>query len=848
MKLKIFSLVQSASWCVVSLFAMCATFCSAAGRPAEGRATPAVPLALAGGAAPVRLGEVDSIIDQAIASGNIPGAVLIVGHDGKVVYRKAYGSRALEPRREAMTLDTVFDLASLTKVIATTTAVMQLVEQGKVRMNDPVAKYLPEFAQNGKEDITVRQLMTHYSGLEPDLDLKTTWEGKDTGYKMAFAETPAEAPGSRFTYSDINFIVLGALVERVSGETLDEYTEKHIFAPLKMTRTRFVPPEKWRAKIAPTQYDENEKMLRGVVHDPTARRMGGVAGHAGLFSTADDQAKFAQTLLNGGDGILSALTVEKMTTPETPPSAPVMRGFGWDIDSPFSSNRGDLFPVGSYGHTGFTGTSIWIDPTTQTYIILLTNAVHPRGKGNAIALRVKVSTEVAASLNLSPTEKDELRWKSITGYNEAWTAGRRVSTRNGTVKNGIDVLEAHGFDVLKPTAPATAAATQPADQAVTQPADGAPPAAPPQAPAKKRIGLVTNQTGVDADGRRTIDVLAQAPGVELDAIFSPEHGVTGALDTTDINNSKDAATGVTVYSVYGATDAARRPPDDVLKNLDAIVYDIQDAGARFYTYETTMGYFLEAAAKAGIEMIVLDRPDPITGSFVQGPVADEGRESFTNYWTVPVRHGMTLGELAKMFNAERNINAKLTVVPMDGWERGDWFDSTGLAWVNPSPNLRSVTEAALYPGVALIEGTNVSVGRGTDTPFELVGAPWIKPKPKSRELAAYLNARGIAGVRFVPVTFTPAASVYSGQECGGVNIILTERNGFDAPELGLELAAALHKLYAADFKIERTADLLVNQSAYDELVAGEDPRRIAQDWQEGLETFEKVREKYLIYK
>jgi len=833
MKLKMFSLVRSASWRIVFLLAVFATLCSAAGTPAEGGATPAIPLALSSGSTPVRLGEVDSIIEQAIADKNIPGAVLVVGHDGKVVYRKAYGNRALEPRREAMTLDTVFDLASLTKVIATTTAVMQLVEQGKVRMNDPVAKYLPEFAQNGKDDITVRQLMTHYSGLEPDLDLKTPWEGKDTGYKMAFAEPPAEAPGSQFTYSDINFIVLGALVERVSGETLDAYTERHIFAPLKMTRTRFLPPEKWRAKIAPTEYDEKEHMLRGVVHDPTARRMGGVAGHAGLFSTADDLAKFAQALLNGGDGILSAMAVEKMTSPEQPPAAPVLRGFGWDIDSPFSSNRGDLLPVGSFGHTGFTGTSIWIDPTTQTYIILLTNAVHPHGKGNAIGLRVKVATEVAAALPLIPSEKEALRWKSLTGYNEAQSAARRMSARNGTVKNGIDVLEAHGFDVLK----ASDRSLDVKNVDVSSP------------DSKRRIGLVTNQTGLDAGGRRTIDVLkndpqAQAAGVELDAIFSPEHGVAGVLDTTDINNSKDAATGVTVYSVYGATDAARRPPDDVLKNLDAIVYDIQDAGARFYTYETTMGYFLEAAAKAGIEMIVLDRPDPITGSFVQGPVADEGRDSFTNYWTVPVRHGMTIGELAKMFNAERNLNAKLTVVPMEGWERGDWFDSTGLAWVNPSPNLRSVTEAALYPGVALIEGTNVSVGRGTDTPFELVGAPWIK----SRELAAYLNARGIAGVRFVPVTFTPSASAYSGQECGGVKIIVTERNGFDAPELGMELAAALHKLYAADFKIERMTDLLANQSAYDALVAGEDPRRIAQDWQEGLEKFEKVREKYLIYK
>jgi uncharacterized protein YbbC (DUF1343 family)/CubicO group peptidase (beta-lactamase class C family) len=712
-----------------------------------------------------------------------------------------------------MTEDTIFDVASLTKVICTTTAVMQLMERGEVRLNDPVAKYLPEFAANGKEDITLRQLLTHYSGLAPDLDLKTAWSGKNTAYGMANGEARQDAPGSKFSYSDINFIVLGELVEKVSGQRLDEYCERGIFAPLGMTHTRYLPPEGWLGKIAPTQYDENDHMLRGVVHDPTARRMGGVAGHAGLFSTGGDLAKFAQALLDGGGGILSPLGVEKMTRPEQPPNAPVLRGFGWDIDSPFSSNRGDLLPVGSYGHTGFTGTSMWIDPTTRSYILLLTNAVHPRGKGTAIALRSKVATAVAAALPWTASEEEKLRWQSITGYNEAQSAARRMSSRNGSVKNGIDVLEERGFDALQGSG------------------------------AKKRIGLVTNQTGVDAEGKRTIDLLAHAAGVKLDAIFSPEHGVAGTLDTTSVGNSSDLSTGVPVYSVYGATDAARRPPMDVLRRLDAVVFDVEDAGARFYTYETTLGYFLEAAAKAGIELIVLDRPNPITGSMVQGPVADAGQESFTDYWSVPVRHGMTMGELAKMFNRERGIGARLTVVPMQGWQRGDWFDATGLAWVNPSPNLRSVTEAALYPGVALIEGTNVSVGRGTDAPFEFVGAPWIK----STELAAYLNARGIAGVRFVAVSFTPTASVYEGKICGGVNILLTERNFLDAPELGLELAAALRKLYPADYKMERMRELLVNQRAYDGLMAGRDPRRIAQDWEEELERFAGLRKKYLIY-
>jgi len=602
-------------------------------------------------------------------------------------------------------------------------------------------------------------------------------------------------------------------VERVSGMSLDEYCQKNVFAPLKMAHTRFRPPASWLPQIAPTQYDEHDKMLRGVVHDPTARRMGGVAGHAGLFSTADDLAKFAQAILNGST-ILSPLMVEKMTTPQQPPTSQVLRGFGWDIDSPFSSNRGDLLPVGSFGHTGFTGTSLWIDSTTRTFIIVLTNAVHPRGKGSAVALRSKLATAVAAALPLTAAETDALQCKSITGYNEAETAARRVAARNGAVQTGIDVLEVHGFDLVRGTV------------------------------GKKKIGLLTNQTGVDSQGRRTIDVLSQAPGVSLEAIFSPEHGVTGTLDKTHVGNSQDAATGVSVYSVYGGTDAARRPSLEVLQTLDAVVVDIQDVGAPFYTYETTLGYFLEGVAKAGIEIIVLDRPNPITGSFVQGPISDPGRESFTNYWAVPVRHGMTMGELAKMFNGERNINARLQVVPLEGWMRGDWYDSTGLAWINPSPNLRSLTEATLYPGVALVEGTNVSVGRGTDTPFELLGAPWIN----AGELAQYLNARDISGVRFVPVSFTPSASTYAEQKCQGVNIIVLERNAFDAPELGVELASALHKLYPEQFHLERMIELLVNQSAYDAIAKGEDPRRIAEDWREALEKFQQVRQKYLIYK
>jgi len=546
-----------------------------------------------------------------------------------------------------------------------------------------------------------------------------------------------------------------------------------------------------------------------------------VAGQAGVFSTADDLALFAQALLDGGRGVLTPATIAKMTSPQQPVNGTALRGFGWDIDSAFSTNRGELLPVGGYGHTGFTGTSLWIDPATKTYIVLLTNAVHmnvvpPKEKGSAISLRTKVATAVAAALALDPAQAEKMRVAAITGYNEMQSAARRLAVRNGTVKSGIDVLEETKFAALHP-------------------ARGGNP---------RSIGLLTNQTGVDSEGHRTIDVLANVPGISLDAIFSPEHGVTGTLDTTDVKNTKDAATGVVVYSVYGAGDAARRPPLDVLKRLDAVVIDMADAGARFYTYETTTGYFLEAAAKAGIEVVILDRPNPITGSFVQGPVSDEGRENFTNYFPEPVRHGMTLGELGKMFNAERHIGAQLDVVAMEGWQPGDWFDSTGLAWVNPSPNLRNLTEAALYPGVALIEGTNVSVGRGTDTPFEVVGAPWIK----GRELAAYLNGRNIQSVRFVPIVFIPSSSNFAGEGCEGVNLTVLDRNTLDSPELGIELAAALHKLYPNDFKLERMAELLVNNAVLEAIGAGEDPRRIAEDWQEQLNGFLRLREKYLLYK
>ncbi|MGZ4842899.1 MAG: exo-beta-N-acetylmuramidase NamZ domain-containing protein, partial [Candidatus Angelobacter sp.] len=629
----------------------------AAPAPAEEKKKPAAPAKET-----ANFSAVDQLVQQQVADQAITGAVLLVGHGGRIAHQKAFGLRATNPRAEAMTVDTIFDLASLTKVVATTPSVMRLVQYGQIRLDDPVAHYIPDFGMNGKDAVTVRQLLTHYSGLRPDVDLNPPWVGRDTAFRLAHEEKLQAPQGSIFIYSDTNFIVLGELVQRLSGLPLNQYAEVHIFQPLGMKHTRFLPPPEWKNKIAETFAPDRKQILRGVVQDPRADRMGGVAGHAGVFGTAGDLALYAQALISR-KSILDGDIIEKMTTPQQPPNATEVRGLGWDIDSSFSSNRGSLLPVGSFGHTGWTGTSMWIDPYTNTYVILLTNSVVPRHGPAIISLRSRVATAVATLLHLDVSSPDQKKQLAITGYNEAAAASRRLAARNGHVLTGIDVLEQDNFASLK------------------------------QDKTQMTIGLLTNNTGVDGQGKRTIDVLASAPGVKLAAIFAPEHGIFGAQDDLKIDNTTDEVTGVPVYSLYGGTEAKKRPPVDVLKTLDAVVFDIQDAGARFYTYPATLGYLLEAAAQANTEVIVLDRPNPLNGSFVQGSMSQPEFLSFTNYHPIPIRHGMTLGELAQLYNVENKIGARLRVIPMQGWLRGDWFDSTGIVWINTSPNLRSVNEA-----------------------------------------------------------------------------------------------------------------------------------------------------------
>lgn len=751
--------------------------------------------------------QVDAIISDAVQTNLIPGAVLVVGHNGQIIYRKAYGSRSLVPNREPMTLDTIFDAASLTKVVATTPSIMKLFEQGKIRLDDPVTKYIPEF-QGGQSDITIRLLMTHFSGFAPDFDMGSPWNGYAAGLLKALAEKPIAPPGSRFIYSDTNFILLGEIVQRLSGQTLADFAHDQIYAPLGMNETRFLPPTSLVPRIAPTEIDESTGVLeRGVVNDPRSRAMGGVAGHAGLFTTADDLAKYAAMMLGmgtyGAARIFDAATVKKFTEPASPADQPILRGLGWDIDSTFSSNRGELYPIGSFGHTGYTGTSMWLDPTTNSFVIVLTNVVHPKHGKSLSSFRSRIATAVAAHYEMTVPNT-----VALTSYVETMAVAgvHRVIARNGQTLTGLDVLEQQGFAELK----------------------------------GKRVGLITNQTGIDRQGSRNVDQMLAA-GVHVVKLFSPEHGITGAKDS-DVANGRDEKTGLPVVSLYQPNQ--RTPPASQMQSLDAMVFDIQDVGARFYTYSCTMLYALEATAHAGKAFYVLDRPNPITGTHVEGPLLETKFESFVGCLALPLRHGMTFGEIARMANAERRWNADLHIVKMINWQRGDWFDSTELTWVNPSPNMRSLNAALLYPGLAMLEANrNYSVGRGTDAPFEQIGADWIHGAALSQEL----NKRFIPGVRTYPTRFQPAESNFTGKEIEGVRFVITDREAFDSTRLGIEIGVALQKLYPGKVDFDKCRFLIANSSTINGFKAGTDGGPIWSQAQKEAGEFTELRKKYLLY-
>ena len=750
---------------------------------------------------------VDDAARDAVQSGELPGAVVLVGRGDDVLLLRAYGWRRVYPEPAPMLTDTIFDIASLTKPFGTTLAVMSLVERGAVKLDAPLGRYLAEFRKPAFEHVTIQRLLTHSAGF-PAIPPPGTVKPAIADTVRAFAKLPFDyPPGSGTQYSDMGFILLGEVVRRVSGRPLDQYLTRTILKPLGLRDTMFNPGSALHGRIAPTEW-ANNKMLLGEVHDPRARTLGGVAGHAGMFSTASDLGRLCRMLVSGGRlgaiRVLKPSTVHAMLTRTADGTG--SRAIGWDISSIFARSMLPFFPMESAIHTGFTGTAALIEPRTGTYVVLLTNRVHPNGGGSAKIreLRIRVAAAVGATLfggAAPPAAEAESTSPAADGPVEP-----RLPRAVEPVRTGLDVLVGQRFATL----------------------------------AGASVGLVTNQTGRDARGQRNIDLLAAAPGVRLTAIFSPEHGLGGDADA-EVPHGRDPITGIPVWSLYGPV---KRPTTAMLKDVTALVFDIQDVGARYYTYLTTLVYIMEEAARHHIPVVVLDRPNPITGRYVEGPLMDVDLASFTAPHPIPVRTGMTIGEFGRMAAAERQIPVTLTVIPVEGWERGRWYDETGLPWVNPSPNIRSVSQALLYSGIGLLEATNLSVGRGTDWPFEVVGAPWIEPNG----LAAALNALRLPGVTFEPLTFTPAADVYARVSCGGVRLVVTDREAIRPVTIGLALARVLRERYRDQFRPEAIQNLLVNRSTMWAFLRG-DPLPRVMAWAEAARaSFLNRRASYLIYR
>ncbi len=680
------------------------------------------------------LAAVDRLLEQAIADGAFPGAVVAVGHRGRLAHLRAYGHLTYDPGAAPVAPETIYDLASLTKVVATTTVAMTLVDQGRLDLDAPVQSYLPRFVGADKGRVTVRHLLTHSSGIDWWAPLYQEITSRADALERIYGMDLIAAPGSAMKYSDLGVLLLGEILERVAGEPLEQLARERVFAPLGMTETGWRPDPARLGSIAPTEIDPwRGRLVHGEVHDENAAAMGGVAPHAGLFGTAGDLARFAQMMLWEGvydhRRIVSRRTVELFTRrADLPPGS--SRAVGWDTKSPTGSSAGTLFSPISYGHTGFTGTSLWIDPERELFVVLLTNRVHPTRENQKIrALRPALADAVVRAL----AAPDELA---------------------GPVRVGLDRVAAGEVPEL----------------------------------AGKRLGLLTHAAAVALDGRPALDVL-RGRGLEIVRLFSPEHGLAGRAGAGEgVASGVDPASGLPLVSLYGERTQPR--PED-LAGLDALVVDLQDAGVRFYTYAATLLAALEAAAENDLELIVLDRPNPLGGERIAGPVATPAARSARGLLAKtpgPLLHGLTLGELARYENARRRTPARLTVVPMRGWRRAMTWAETGRAWLPPSPNLRSAAAAMVYPGTALLEATNVSEGRGTDSPFVWFGAPWLDPARLRLEVPGY---------RFVAARSTPRASLaapapkYAGEECAGFRVEVVDAGAADPYRLGVELLKAL---------------------------------------------------------
>lgn len=735
-------------------------------RQAEDAGAPLAPAPLADPNA-ARWAPIDAAVNAAIAEGKLPGCVVVIGRRDEILLERAYGARSVAPERAPMTTDTVFDLASLTKPIATATSIMILFDRGKVDLDARASRYIPELAK--LPPFTVRHLLLHTSGLPAVTPIRGWSTDHGELLRQLASSTLRAQPGERFLYSDVGFTLLQEIVERVSGADLATFATREIFAPLGMSETGFLPPPELRARAAPTEQRDGGFIV-GEVHDPLAFARGGVAGHAGVFSTARDVARYAQAMLGRDRHLFGERTFMRFVARQE--TSKGGRTLGWDVDSTFATHRSSALSPSAFGHGGYTGTALWIDPERDLFVLFLSNRVHPDGKGAVNPLVAQLGTLAVSAAD---------------------------------VKTGIDVLRAESFARLR----------------------GA------------RIGLVTNASAKARDGTSTIDVLrAAAPEVTLAAIFTPEHGLGADREGKIADGSY---VGIPVHSLYGERHS---PTPAALEGIDTLVVDLQDVGMRFYTYASTMKSAMAVAAERHLRFVVLDRPNPLGGLAVQGPVlAKADAHDFVQHHALPLRHGMTLGELARLFAADERLDLNLEVVKMSQWRRRDGFERSGLAWTSPSPNLRSLRAVTLYPAIGLLESTNVSVGRGTDTPFEIVAAPWMNAGAVLERLAR----SGIRGVAFEATDVTPRSSVHANRRCHGIRVTVIDPAAFEPIGLGITIARVLREEHPSDFRFDDMDRMLRSPTAMEAIRSGKDVADVEATWAADLAAFEARRRAFLLY-
>lgn len=724
--------------------------------------------------------QIRAALDAAVRKAGAPGAVAYIGDLEHTHAHVAVGARQLQPETLPAQPDTIYDLASLTKVIATTTAVLLLHERGLLDLEAPVSSLLP-FPAFGA--FNVRHCLTHSAGLNPGKPFYKELSSIDAMLERYAAIPLSWPPGTRWLYSDVGFMILGRIIEKVSGEQLDEFCAKNIFAPLELRDTVFRPPASLANRCAATEKCPwRGKVMLGEVHDENAYAVGGVAGHAGLFSTAGDIAAYVRALLS--EKVLKKSSLDTMCRLGVVATWP-WQGLGWQLDAWPTKNFGFLPTRDSLGHAGWTGTSLWIDRRTTRFAVLLSNTCHP---------------------SRASRDNESLRRVFHAGI------GKIYYPSSANVHTGLDRLVREDFRNLR----------------------------------GKRVALLTHHAAIDQLGRHILDVFALAPEVQLVRLFSPEHGLSGQAEAGAKVGAQRAA--VPVTSLYGQRKA---PTENELRDIDVFVIDLQDVGARYYTYAATMKACLRACAAARVPVLVLDRPNPVGGLVLEGPVATSS-DSMVCWARVPARHGMTFGEIAQFLAKTelRDTDVSVDVSLLDSWTPERYFGECSLTWVPPSPNIPTPETALLYAGTCLFEGCNVNEGRGSDLPFNVIGAPWLEPMRVLREVPS----EAAAGIELVPIVYTPrsipgkaANPRYRGETCKGIRMTILDARKSRPFTLAVALLAALRREHASEFRWEQSIDLLAGTPLLRERIdRGAHPLEIMQEFEADRRAFDAARPKLYV--